>query len=517
MQMTPPGGRSATPLLLASAVAVALGAVDAGAQEKVGVNSAVNTNAAGTIPGGATQRLVVGEKVVFNEHIVTDLGGQAQILFLDQSSMTIGPNSDLMIDAFVYDPNTGSGTLTMSATKGVMRFVGGKLSKLENAVTMQTPCATIGVRGGVFLMDQRAAGPLDVIFVFGQDVTVTGRTSATQTIYRPGFSVDVAGPGAAPTPPVPAAPGQIAGLLGRMDGRSGGTGGAATVPTDARVAGSGISSTISGNVTASVQSATAYQPASPQPKPVNVSTVQSNLQINTAANQGGSPALLGTTTTPSTATAQYTDGFVLVLTTNGVGSAAQPTFSGTLTNGQLVVSPQPPALPDSISFPLPAGTATLNNGQFSGQTFLASDGSVFAAALNSSGGFGATGGQSTLLVGGTPLVNLPTTGTGSYNGTAVGSVINGTASYTASGGFSASYNFGSQTGNMTISNFDNKTISGPITGTSGSYSATLSGSGLTGSAGGSFFGHGASGTGGLFAVTSTTNPYLATGVFAGGH
>ncbi len=434
--------------------------------------------------------------------------------------MTIGPDSDLMIDEFVYDPNLGTGRLAMSATKGVMRFVGGKVSKLENAVTMRTPSATIGIRGGVFIMDQQAAGSLDVVFVFGAGITVTGSTGASQTIYRPGYSVSVAGPGAAPRPPVPAAPGQIAGLLGRMDGRLGGNGGATAVPTDASVASSGITSTISGNVAASVRSATAYQPASPQPNAVDVTTVQSNLQINTAANQGGSPALLGTTTTPTpTATGQYTDGFVLVLTTNGVGTAAQPTFSGTLNNGQLVAAAQPPALPNSVSFPLPPGTATLNNGQFTGQTFLASDGSVFAAALNTSGGFGAAGGQSTFLVGGTPLVNLPTTGTGSYNGTAVGSVINGAANYTASGGFNASYNFGSQTGNMTISNFDNKTFAGPITGASGSYSAALSGSGLTGSAGGRFFGTGAAGTGGLFVVANPTvsAPYLATGVFAGGH
>src|SRR5215469_176786 len=328
MRMKPPARRSAALLLLVSSVAAALGAVDAAAQEKVGVNSAVNTNAAGTPPGGVTRRLVVGEKVVFHERIATDTGGQTQILFLDQSSMTIGPNSDLMIDEFVYDPNTGNGKLAMSATKGVMRFVGGKISKLENAVTMQTPSATIGIRGGVFIMDQQTMGPLDVVFVFGKGVTVTGRTGATQTIYRPGFSVSVAGPGAAPTPPVPAAPGQIAGLLARMDGRSGGSGGATTVPTDASVVSSGIASTISGNVAASVQSATAYQPAAPQPKPMNVTAAQSNLQINTAANQGGSPAFVAPTATtiptaPTTATttstAQYTDGFVLVLTTNGTG------------------------------------------------------------------------------------------------------------------------------------------------------------------------------------------------------
>src|SRR5215472_309089 len=416
--------RSIALLLLAATTAVALRTFPAKAQEKVGVNSAVNTNAAGTPPGGVTRRLVVGEKVVFHERIATDAGGQTQILFLDQSSMTIGPNSDLMIDEFVYDPSTGNGKLAMSATKGVMRFVGGKISKLENAVTMQTPSATIGIRGGVFIMDQQATGPLDVVFVFGKGVTVTGRTGATQTIYRPGFSVSVVGPGAAPTPPAPAAPGQIAGLLGRMDGRSGGSGGATTVPTEARVASSGIASAISGNVAASVQSATAYQPASPQPKPMNVTAAQSNLQINTAANQGGSPAFVAPTATtiptaPTTATTtstgQFSNGFVLVLTTNGEGTTAQPFVSGTLTNGQLVVSPQPPALPNSVSFPLPPGTATFNNAQFSGQTFLASDASVFAAALNSGGGFGAPGGQSTFLMGGTPLVNLPTTGTGTYN------------------------------------------------------------------------------------------------------
>jgi hypothetical protein len=490
-----------------------LAPVGALAAENVGINSAVNTNAAGTPPGGATQRLVVGQKVVYREHIVTDAGGQAQILFLDQSSMMIGPNSDLMIDEFVYDPNTGTGKLAMSATKGVMRFVGGRVSKLENAVTMQTPSATIGIRGGVFIMDQRAAGPLDVIFVFGKGVSVTGRTGASQTIYQPGFSVSVAGPGAAPTPPTPSPPGRVAALLTQMDGRVGANGGATTVPTDASVTSSGVSSTISGNVAASVRSATTYQPASPQPTQVNVNTVQSNLQVNTAANQ----AALPTSTFAPTTTGQYTDGFVVVLTTNGAGTAIQPGFSGTLINGQLVASPQPPAIPSSFSFPLPPGTATLNNGQFSGQTFLAPDSSVFNAALNTGGGFGAPGGQSTFFMGGTPLVNLPTTGTGTYTGTAVGGVISSTATYTASGGFSASYNFGTQTGNMTISNFDSKTFGGPITGASGAYSAVLSGSGLSGSAGGRFFGPGASGTGGLFAVTNPTIPYLATGVFAGGH
>src|SRR6185437_15409546 len=114
--------------IAAVAAALALGA-PADAQQRVGVNSAVNPDANGTPPGGVSRRLVIGQSVVFNERITTTEGGQTQLLFLDESAMTVGPNSDLTIDQFVYDPNTGTGKLAMSMTRGVLRYVGGKLSK----------------------------------------------------------------------------------------------------------------------------------------------------------------------------------------------------------------------------------------------------------------------------------------------------------------------------------------------------------------------------------------------------
>ena len=487
------------------------------AAQDVGINSAVNTNATGTPPDGATRRLVIGQKVVYREHIVTDAGGQAQILFLDESSMMIGPNSDLMIDEFVYDPGTGRGKLAMSATKGVMRFVGGKISKLENGVSMQTPSATIGIRGGVFVMDQKPTGSLDVIFVFGKAVTVTGAAGASQTIFRPGYEVNVAARGAAPTPPAPAPAGLLAGLFGQMDGRAGGNGGASTVPTDATVASSNVSSTISGNVTASVQAAVRSAPPAPQPQPVNVANAQTNLQVNTVSSQA-SPLVQAENSAANQSSGQFSDGLAIVLATNGTGTTVQSGFTGTLANGQLTAAPQS-GLPNGVTFPLPAGSSSFSNSQFSGQTFLSSDGSVFEAALSSGGGFGAPNGQTALIVGGTPLVNLPTSGVGTYTGAASASIINNTSFYTATGGFSANYNFGSQTGNMTISNLDGRTYTGAIAGAGSAYSAALAGSGMIGSAAGSFFGNNASGTGGLFAVTnqsSTAVPYLAAGVFAGG-
>src|SRR5262249_18274202 len=130
--MPPIRARSHRFALTLAAIAAAIPA--AAQDQKVGVNGAVNAEATGTPPGRATRQLVVGQEVVFNERLVTTSAGQTQVIFLDKSALTIGPNSDVTVDQFVYDPNTETGKMAMSATKGVLRYVGGKLSKQEDAV-----------------------------------------------------------------------------------------------------------------------------------------------------------------------------------------------------------------------------------------------------------------------------------------------------------------------------------------------------------------------------------------------
>ena len=180
------------------------------AQQRVGVNSAVNPDAIGIPPGGLPKRVVLGQDVVFNERITTEAKGQTQVLFVDELTLSIGPNANMVIDQFVYDPNSGTGKLAASLARGVFRFVGGKISKLDNAVTLQTPSATIGIRGGVVLVRVSSncgggdCNALQVVFVYGKGVTITGLNGVSQTIYRPGFEVTVAKPGAAPSDPGPA-------------------------------------------------------------------------------------------------------------------------------------------------------------------------------------------------------------------------------------------------------------------------------------------------------------------------
>ena len=169
------------------------------------------------------------------------------------SSMSIGPNSDLTIDQFVYDPKTGTGKLAMSATRGLLRYVGGKLSKQDDAVTLRTSTATLAVRGGAFIANITAT-PDRCRVHLRQGAEDHRRGRRVQSVTRPGFhSITVAG--GSPSPPGPTPPGELAGFTQSLDGRTGGTGGAGAgnIPTDTSVANSGISGTISGNFNGSLQ------------------------------------------------------------------------------------------------------------------------------------------------------------------------------------------------------------------------------------------------------------------------
>src|SRR5262249_27470802 len=108
---------------------VSLGLVGPARADEVGTAAAVNPEATGTPPGESSRTLLVGTNVVHNERIATGRVGQTQILFVDQSTVTVAPNSELVLDEFVYDPAQSTGKLAITLGQGLMRFVGGAISK----------------------------------------------------------------------------------------------------------------------------------------------------------------------------------------------------------------------------------------------------------------------------------------------------------------------------------------------------------------------------------------------------
>lgn len=406
--------KSPLPLLAALLLAWTIAAPTAWADnpQKVGVNAAVNTDANGTPPGGVTKRLVIGEDIVHNERITTDAKGQTQILFVDGSSVSVGPDSDLTIDEFVYDPKTGAGTMTLTDLQGAMRFVGGKLSKQENAVSVHLGTATIGVRGGVFFADIHRGGNSVIVFIFGRAVSVNG-PNGTELLYRPGFAIDVDASGYLGTP-YQLPPGAIAAILSHLDGRTGSHGGATNVPTDQTVLHSGVSNTISNNVDVSIQQAGSNGPFNPSPPtstanppqvPPNQTQIASS-QTQPIVNNPQMPP------PPTTIAGGFKDAFVG--STGYVGVTAQP-FTGTIAypsnppqNGLLNASTNTP-----FSFtlsPLTPGQTTtataiaINDGVPTGDTAtgpatMTADGNFFFANTV------ALGGDLVFFYGGTPVAS----------------------------------------------------------------------------------------------------------------
>src|SRR5689334_2503792 len=112
-----------TKLRIAAALALLIaGCVVASAQE-IGTAAAVNPAAQARGQGGS-RTIVIGQSIAHRERIQTTSAGSVQLLFVDKTSMTIGPNSDLAIDEYVFDPQANTGKLSATLAKGVMRFVG---------------------------------------------------------------------------------------------------------------------------------------------------------------------------------------------------------------------------------------------------------------------------------------------------------------------------------------------------------------------------------------------------------
>lgn len=129
---------------LSAIIAIAAAAATGAMAEKIGVAAAVVNHVQG-ISGGTSRSLAVGSDVFAHEHIVTSDASTAQLLFLDKTSVSIGPHADLVLDSFVYNPNRGAGRVVINAAQGAFRFITGAQNPRD--YTIKTPVATIGIRG----------------------------------------------------------------------------------------------------------------------------------------------------------------------------------------------------------------------------------------------------------------------------------------------------------------------------------------------------------------------------------
>lgn len=224
---------------------LALGA-PAFAETSVGVTAAVNQDARGTV-GSSVKTISLGDSVVFNQRIQTGGTGLVQVLLADGTTFMVGPNSDLVIDSFVYDPDAGTAQVTASFTKGVLRFIGGQTSKTEGGVTINTPVGTMGIRGAMVdvVLDPPPGTPPHVDMLFGNEVTLAQGKQLLGRLYAAGYSLALGPNGQFDVLKTP--PGWGSQIQAALAGKGGMTGGAKKGPSDSDVKESQVARNNSGN------------------------------------------------------------------------------------------------------------------------------------------------------------------------------------------------------------------------------------------------------------------------------
>ncbi|MFV0281981.1 MAG: FecR domain-containing protein [Rhodoblastus sp.] len=97
---------------------------------------------------GARRAIERGDPVAIDNVISTDKQGRAAFRFVDDTRLSVGPNSNVKLDKFVFDGKATPSAFIIRATRGVLRFSTGRGE--HEAYRIQTPAATIGVRGTQF-------------------------------------------------------------------------------------------------------------------------------------------------------------------------------------------------------------------------------------------------------------------------------------------------------------------------------------------------------------------------------
>ena len=118
--------------------------------------------------------------------VVATAMGKVRIEFLDETLVDVTEHSRLIIDDFVYDPDTGEGSLGLKASLGTIRYASGKIAKNSRQnVVITTPSAVIGVNGTDFAMIVNEIGGSMITLLPSCDssgLCVTGEISVTTDI-----------------------------------------------------------------------------------------------------------------------------------------------------------------------------------------------------------------------------------------------------------------------------------------------------------------------------------------------
>jgi hypothetical protein len=98
-------------------------------------------------------KAVPNMKISQGDLIRTGPNSNVGLIFEDDTVASLGSNSEMCIEQFLFDPAAGKLAFITKLFRGTFSFISGQIAKLApDKVRLETPDATLGVRGTKFLV-----------------------------------------------------------------------------------------------------------------------------------------------------------------------------------------------------------------------------------------------------------------------------------------------------------------------------------------------------------------------------
>ena len=144
MNLTPRNFAWAAALLLATTAALADDTI-------IGYVKTAQGDAS-VVAAGMAIKAAPGTPVKTTNVLKTGPQGSLGITLKDNTLLSIGPDTELVVDDYVYNPAQDELKLVASLRQGSLNYVSGVIARLKPAaVSVRTPTGTIGVRGTHFV------------------------------------------------------------------------------------------------------------------------------------------------------------------------------------------------------------------------------------------------------------------------------------------------------------------------------------------------------------------------------
>jgi len=152
--------------------------------------------AIGDIKNQKNESLSNGSKIFFGDTIISKSKSNAQILFLDQTVLTLGEETELTIDEFVYDPNSQDGSFVSTVKTGTVKFITGQISKKNpDNLEVKVPAGTLGARGTEFVILSESNNESTVVLLGPGPNNTLGMIPGNLILSDGVNSVDITNPG----------------------------------------------------------------------------------------------------------------------------------------------------------------------------------------------------------------------------------------------------------------------------------------------------------------------------------